>query len=64
MCYEHPEKHPYISEKEKLFLKNKTFDYLEVERKNLPSIPWKSIITNVPVVVLLVCTVSVALKRN
>lgn len=50
-----------MSESEKSFLKNKTSAYLESNRKNLPPTPWKAIITNTPVIALLVCSVSLTL---
>ncbi|XP_055326919.1 putative inorganic phosphate cotransporter [Sitodiplosis mosellana] len=56
LCYEHPDEHPFIKDKEKSFLKDKTIGYLEADRKNVPPTPWKAIITNTPVIALLVCS--------
>lgn len=57
LCYEHPEKHPYVSDEEKAFLREKTIAYLDAERENLPPTPWKAIITNTPVIALVVSSV-------
>lgn len=61
LCYEHPDKHPFISDDEKSFLKDKTFGYLEANRENVPSTPWKEIVTNTPVIALLVSSVSLTI---
>lgn len=58
LCYEHPQKHPFIGDYEKQFLNNKTAEYLEAERSNLPPTPWRAILTNIPVLTLIVSAVS------
>lgn len=58
LCYEHPQKHPFIGDSEKQFLNNKTAEYLEAKRSNLPPTPWRAILTNIPVLTLIVSAVS------
>lgn len=59
LCYERPQHHPWISEKEKKFLKEKTAIYLEADRKNVPPTPWTAILTSVPVLALFASLVSI-----
>lgn len=42
-------------------LENKMTD-LENERENLPPIPWKAILTNPPMITLIISTVNINLK--
>lgn len=53
MCYDNPQNHPLISRKEREYIKLKTADYLEAEKKNLPPAPWVAIFTSIPVLTLL-----------
>lgn len=57
LCYERPEKHPFVSEEEKIFLTEKENEYLETDRENLAPTPWRKILTNKPVMTLIVCSV-------
>jgi len=50
-CYSDPESHPYISEKEKDYLR-KELGRLERD-KNLPPTPWLAIMTNAPMLALI-----------
>ncbi|KAJ6646401.1 putative inorganic phosphate cotransporter [Pseudolycoriella hygida] len=50
ICYSDPESHPFISDKEKDFLK-KELGQLERD-KTLPPTPWKAILTSVPMMAL------------
>lgn len=50
MCYKDPESHPYITEREKAYLKQE-LGALERD-KSLPSTPWRLILTSVPMMAL------------
>ncbi|KAG4078473.1 hypothetical protein HA402_009185 [Bradysia odoriphaga] len=50
ICYSDPESHPFITDKEKDFLK-KELGQLERD-KTLPPTPWKAILTSVPMMAL------------
>ncbi|XP_031629153.1 putative inorganic phosphate cotransporter isoform X2 [Contarinia nasturtii] len=53
LCYE-PQNHPFISAKEKQFLKEQSIGGLEADRKNIPPTPWRGIIKSAPVIALLI----------
>lgn len=46
MCYNNPDTHPFISEKEKSFLQERIHAHTH---KKPPSIPWRHVLTSVPV---------------
>lgn len=62
-CYDSPCDHPFISAEEKSFLRSKTSDYLEVDKKTVLTIPWKAMLTSTPVLALFAATVSVNLEK-
>lgn len=45
-CYNNPDSHPFISEREKTFLRERMSDHTH---KKPPSVPWRHIFTSVPV---------------
>lgn len=54
-CYSDPDSHPFISEKELNYLKT---ELGQTKRNNsLPPTPWSMILTNVPVLALVVAQV-------
>lgn len=56
LCYKDPKSYPFITEKEKEYLLK---ELKKLERdKTLPSTPWKSILTSVPMIALVVAQVS------
>lgn len=55
LCHNDPESHPYISEKEKNYLKR---ELGSLERdKTLPPTPWWLIITSAPMISLVICQI-------
>lgn len=52
LCFERPQTHPYISEKEKQFIQSKII-YLENKECGLQPTPWKAMLTSRPVIVLI-----------
>lgn len=55
LCYSDPESHPYISEKEKDYLRT---EMGQLERdKNLPPTPWRMILTSAPMISLVICQI-------
>lgn len=51
VCYSNPASHPFISTEERNYLKA---ELGQIKRhKNLPSTPWKSVLTSVPVLALI-----------
>lgn len=52
ICYSDPASHPFISKEERDYLKA---EMGQIKRNDdLPPTPWKSILTNVPVIALIV----------
>lgn len=64
LCYENPQNHPFIGEKEKHFLKLKTGAFLEANKKNVLPTPWQAILTSSPIIALLVSTVNIYMYDN
>lgn len=56
LCYSDPESHPFISDKEKDFLK-KELGQLERD-KTLPPTPWRAILTSIPMMALVCAQVN------
>lgn len=56
ICYSDPESHPFISDKEKDYLK-KELGQLERD-KTLPPTPWRAILTSVPMMALVCAQVN------
>ena len=55
MCHKDPASHPYITEKEKTYLKQ---ELGELHRDNsLPPVPWKLVVTSVPVIALIIAQI-------
>lgn len=55
LCYSDPESHPYISEKEKDYLRQ---ELGQLERdKTLPPTPWRMILTSAPMISLVICQI-------
>lgn len=51
ICYSNPASHPFISIEEQNYLRT---EIGQIKRqKNLPSTPWKSVLTSVPVLALI-----------
>lgn len=57
LCYEQPQDHPFISDEEKEYLKQK-IEHYEYEGKNKSSTPWMAIAQSSPVWALVLSTVT------
>ena len=58
LCYKDPQAHPFISEKEKIYLKNELGQLSR--NKNLAPTPFKSMMKSKPVIALIIAQVSKA----
>lgn len=56
LCYDNPEHHPFISDKEQAYLAEE-LKHLK-RKKDLPPTPWKAILTSAPVWALIAAQVS------
>ena len=54
-CFKDPESHPYITEKEKTYLKEELGQL--TRDPNLPPVPWKSILTSMPMIALVIAQI-------
>ncbi|XP_012262476.2 putative inorganic phosphate cotransporter [Athalia rosae] len=54
VCYSDPDSHPFISEKERKYLKESTYEHAH---KKLPPAPWKPILKSAPVWALVVAQI-------
>lgn len=55
MCYSSPEEHPFITTTEKEYLRNELVNLKR--RDKLPPIPWKAILTSIPVIALILAQI-------
>lgn len=55
MCFSDPSSHPYITQKEKDFLQKELGQLKRDE--NLPPTPWRLILTNAPMISLVICQI-------